>query len=59
MDVIAKCGFGLKVNSLQNKDDPFVKHAKKAFDFSLFNPMFMLVSKFINISKYVIIIMEQ
>ncbi|XP_030845798.1 cytochrome P450 3A29-like, partial [Strongylocentrotus purpuratus] len=43
MDAIAKCGFGLKVDSQQNKDDPFVKNAKKAFDFSFFNPAFMIV----------------
>ncbi|XP_022082383.1 cytochrome P450 3A24-like [Acanthaster planci] len=46
MDAIAKCGFGLKVDSQQNKDDPFVQNAKKAFEFSLFNPAFMIVSAF-------------
>ncbi|XP_038067034.1 cytochrome P450 3A6-like [Patiria miniata] len=46
MDAIARCGFGLKVDSQQNKDDPFVKNAKNAFDFSLFNPAFLIVSAF-------------
>ncbi|XP_071785224.1 cytochrome P450 3A24-like [Asterias amurensis] len=46
MDAIARCGFGLNVDSQHNQDDPFVKHAKKAFDFSLFNPAFMIASAF-------------
>lgn len=46
MDAIAKCGFGLDVDSQRNQDDPFVQNAKKAFDFKLFNPAFMIVSAF-------------
>ena len=45
MDAIAKCGFGLDVDSQQNKDDPFVRNAKKAFDFGLFKPAFILVGE--------------
>ena len=46
MDAIARCGFGLNVDAQQNQDDPFVKHAKKAFDFSLFNPAFMIACEY-------------
>ena len=42
MDVIAKCGFGLEVDSQQNKDDPFVKNAKKAAEFTFFKPAVMI-----------------
>lgn len=31
MDVIAKCAFGMTIDSLGNPDDPFMKNAKKVF----------------------------
>ncbi len=31
MDVIARCAFGMKIDSLGNKDDPFAKNAKVVF----------------------------
>ncbi|PIK50574.1 putative cytochrome P450 3A24 [Apostichopus japonicus] len=37
MDVIASTFFGLKVDSQKNPDDPFVKHARKCFETSLFS----------------------
>ncbi len=32
MDVIARCAFGLKIDSLGNKDDPFIKNAQFIFN---------------------------
>ncbi len=31
MDVIARCAFGMKIEDLGAKDDPFMKHAKTVF----------------------------
>ena len=45
MDVIARCGFGLKLDSQKNKDDPFVKNAKKLFNFSTTDPVTILTGK--------------
>ncbi len=45
MDVIARCGFGLKLDSQKNKDDPFVKNAKKLFNFSTTSPIAILAGK--------------
>ncbi|XP_038066485.1 cytochrome P450 3A24-like [Patiria miniata] len=46
MDVIAKCGFGLEVDSQGSKDDPFVKNAKKFFEFSRLSPKVLILSLF-------------
>nr|CAH0100563.1 unnamed protein product [Daphnia galeata] len=32
MDVIARCAFGLKIDTLDNKDDPFIKNAQFIFN---------------------------
>ncbi|XP_057367188.1 cytochrome P450 3A14-like [Daphnia carinata] len=32
MDVIARCAFGLKIDSLGNKDDPFIQNAQFVFN---------------------------
>ncbi|XP_071499877.1 cytochrome P450 3A6-like [Diadema antillarum] len=42
MDVVGSCAFGMRVNSLVNKDDPFITNAKKAFSFSITNPILLL-----------------
>ena len=42
MDVIAKCGFGLDLDSQKNEDDPFVRHARKVFAVSLSNPAILI-----------------
>ncbi|XP_071504349.1 cytochrome P450 3A13-like [Diadema antillarum] len=42
MDGIARCAFGLEVNSQKNPDDPFVKNAKEFTNFSVFSPVFLL-----------------
>ncbi|XP_038069744.1 cytochrome P450 3A24-like [Patiria miniata] len=44
MDVIAKCGFGLEVDSQGNKDDPFVKNAMRLLNFNRFNPLFLILT---------------
>ena len=31
MDVIARCAFGLKIDSLGDKDDPFIRNAEFVF----------------------------
>ncbi|XP_071793761.1 cytochrome P450 3A24-like [Asterias amurensis] len=46
MDASARCGFGLEVDSQKNKDDPFVKHAKKGVQFSFFKPALILAAVF-------------
>lgn len=42
MDAIARCGFGIQVDSQKDKDDPFTKNAKKAIDISLLNPALLI-----------------
>ena len=32
MDVIAKCAFGLNIDKLGEKDDPFMKNARAVFN---------------------------
>ena len=32
MDVIAKCAFGLNIDKLGEKDDPFMKNAQTVFN---------------------------
>ena len=32
MDVIARCAFGLKIDNLGDKDDPFIKNAQFIFN---------------------------
>ena len=44
MDVVASTGFGLQIDSQTNKDDPFVKYAKMAFDITIFSPIILLIS---------------
>ena len=45
MDVIASTFFGTKIDSQNNPNDQFTKHASKAFDFSAFNPAIIIVCK--------------
>lgn len=42
MDGIAKCAFGLQVDSQNNPDDPFVKHAKRVMDGTVESPVVMI-----------------
>ena len=39
MDVIASTAFGLKIDSQKDKNNQFLKMAKKIFEFSIFNPI--------------------
>ena len=48
LDVIANTGFGLRVNSQKDKNNPFVKQARKAFDFGTVNPLFILSGKILD-----------
>ena len=43
MDVIASVFFGMKIDSQNNPDNPFVKHAKRAFVQSFWNPLLIVV----------------
>ncbi|XP_071822488.1 cytochrome P450 3A13-like isoform X1 [Apostichopus japonicus] len=43
MEVVASVFFGIQVDSQGNPDDPFVKHAKDAFSFSIYNLKLILV----------------
>ncbi|XP_035688030.1 cytochrome P450 3A8-like isoform X2 [Branchiostoma floridae] len=42
MDAIASVGFGTDIDSQRNPNDPFVVHAKKAFEGPFKNPLFWL-----------------
>ncbi|XP_063957772.1 cytochrome P450 3A27-like isoform X1 [Lytechinus pictus] len=46
MDVIGSCAFGLRVNSQTNQDEPFIQYAKRVFNFSATNPVFLIVMLF-------------
>ncbi|KAJ8019999.1 Cytochrome P450 3A24 [Holothuria leucospilota] len=43
MDVVATTFFGMQIDSQKNPDDPFVKHAKEAFNFGIFSVKCMLI----------------
>ena len=46
MDVIASVAFGIDVDSQTDRNNAFVKHAKKSFNLDISRePMFMLLSK--------------
>ncbi|XP_072168352.1 cytochrome P450 3A6-like [Diadema setosum] len=46
MDGIARCAFGLQVDSQSNPNDPFVTNAKTLMKGSIFNPRIMLAGIF-------------
>ena len=45
MDVIASTMFGLDIDSQNGPDNPFVRHAKSAFNVGLSNPFLILGSE--------------
>uniref|UniRef100_A0A8C9YMK8 Thromboxane-A synthase n=1 Tax=Sander lucioperca TaxID=283035 RepID=A0A8C9YMK8_SANLU len=46
MDVIASVAFGTQVDSQNNPDDPFVRHAQMFFSFSFFRPIMLFFLAF-------------
>ncbi|XP_061577374.1 thromboxane-A synthase [Cololabis saira] len=46
MDVIASVAFGTQVDSQNNPDDPFVRHAQMFFTFSFFRPIMLFFIAF-------------
>ncbi|KAM9807722.1 thromboxane-A synthase [Neosynchiropus ocellatus] len=46
MDVIASVAFATQVDSQNNPDDPFVRHAQMFFSFSFFRPIMLLFVAF-------------
>uniref|UniRef100_A0A3Q3BHV9 Thromboxane-A synthase n=1 Tax=Kryptolebias marmoratus TaxID=37003 RepID=A0A3Q3BHV9_KRYMA len=46
MDVIASVAFGTQVDSQNNPDDPFVRHAQMFFSFSFFRPLLLFFIAF-------------
>uniref|UniRef100_A0AAR2KUZ1 Thromboxane-A synthase n=1 Tax=Pygocentrus nattereri TaxID=42514 RepID=A0AAR2KUZ1_PYGNA len=44
MDVIASVAFGTQVDSQNDPDDPFVRHASKFFSFTFFRPIMFVFS---------------
>lgn len=48
MDVIASVAFGTQIDSQNNPDDPFVRHAQLFFSFSFFRPLMLFFSMFYN-----------
>ena len=48
MDVIAKCAFGLNIDKLGEKDDPFMANAKTVFNNPVIrSPLVIIPCKFI------------
>ncbi|XP_051017154.1 cytochrome P450 3A2-like [Acomys russatus] len=46
MDVITSTSFGVKVDSLNNPQDPFVKNTRKLLALDFFNPLFFSIALF-------------
>ncbi|XP_052782645.1 cytochrome P450 3A2-like isoform X2 [Mya arenaria] len=46
MDVIASNAFGISTNAFKNPDDPFIRHAKRAFSTPVFSPILVLAFLF-------------
>ena len=46
LDVIARTGFGIAVNSQRDKNDEFYVNAKKALNLKITNPLLVLGGKF-------------
>ncbi|XP_063284879.1 cytochrome P450 3A8-like [Pelobates fuscus] len=42
MDIVLSTSFSVKVDSINNPNDPFVTNAMKMFNFSFLNPLFLL-----------------
>ena len=45
MDVIASTAFGIRVNSQKDRNNEFVKKARRAFVVPPFNPAMIILSK--------------
>ena len=46
MDVIASTAFGLEINSAKDRNNELVKHAKKFFNGSFWNPVLLAYCKY-------------
>ena len=46
MDVIASTAFGIRVNSQKDRNNEFVKHARRAFVVPRLNPALLIVCKY-------------
>jgi hypothetical protein len=44
MDVIARCAFGMTINNLGEKDDPFITNAKAIFNPAANKSPFILIA---------------
>ena len=51
MDVLAKTGFGIDVNSQKDPDSEFVKNAKKIIEFKMTNPAMFVARKLITVTS--------
>ena len=46
MDVLISTSFSVETDSINNPKDPFVAKVKKLMNFSLFNPILLIASKY-------------
>ena len=53
LDVIARTGFGIAVNSQKDKDDEFFVNAKEAMSFDITNPLLLIASTFLNLIIFI------
>ena len=55
MDVIARCAFGMTIENLGEKDDPFMRNAKYVFSPPVNKtPLILILCTYIHIFRYII-----
>lgn len=53
MDVVASVAFATQVDSQNNSDDPFVRHAQLFFSFTFFRPIMLFFGQ----SRYFVMLL--
>lgn len=52
LDVVTSSSFSIDIDSINNADDPFVTNIKKFFQFSLFNPLILILALFPSVANF-------